>query len=94
MHEGYGFRARAHYLVGVAAPSVAPRAIWIRRLTAPRTSWRSLAGVDAHGNRQLGLYTPDEAEFSANYAWMQNFGNGNQNNNDKNNSCRCRAVRK
>jgi len=28
------------------------------------------------------------------YAWIQNFNNGNQNNNDKNNTCRVRAVRK
>lgn len=109
MSEGYGLRACAHHLVGVAAPiarlhgSVAPRAFGKRRVL-PRASRRSLAGVDAprrgrahsnnHGNRWPDLYTPDKAEFSTDYAWIQNFNNGNQNYNDKNNRIRCRAVRK
>ena len=33
-------------------------------------------------------------EFSANYAWMQDFGYGYQDGGGKGNSCRCRAVRK
>ena len=97
MRESHGFLACAHDLVGVAAPpmhtAVAPSAIWIRR-SAPRTSRRSLVGVDAPGNRQPDLYTPDVAQFSSNNAWMQNFEDGNQNNNNKNNRIRCRAVRK
>ena len=90
MHEGHGFRACAHHLVGVAAVMVAPRATGIRRFTAPRASWRSSVGVDAFGNRRPGLYTPDRSGS----AWLQNFNNGNQNNNNKNNRNWVRAVRK
>ena len=90
MHEGQGFRARAHHLVGVATLAVAPRATGIRRITAPRASRRSSAGVDAARNRRPGLYTPDRSGS----AWMQNFNNGNQNNNNKNNRNWVRAVRK
>jgi len=86
--------ACAHHLVGVAAFAVAPSAFGIRRQTAPRASLRSLAGVDAFGNRQPGLYTSDIAEFDTNNAWIQDFDDGNQNNNNKNNEIRCRAVRK
>ena len=102
MFEGHDFRTRAYHLVGVAALfdacGAAPSANRIRRVL-PRASWRSLAGVDASqtrrrpmgkGNRQPGLYTPD----SSDYAWAQNFNNGNQNNNDKGAACRVRAVRK
>jgi hypothetical protein len=49
-----------------------------------------LAGVDANGNRRPGLYTPDISGS----AWVQNFNNGNQNNNNKDWSARVRAVRK
>jgi len=94
MYESHGFRANAHHLVGVAASVVAPGAFRIRRFSAPRASLRSLAGVDAFGNRRSDLYTPDKAEFDPNNAWIQNFDDGNQNNNDKNNSLHCRAVRK
>ena len=100
MSEGQGLRACAHHLVGVAAPlarlhgPAAPSAIRIRR-SASRASRRSLAGVDAtFGNRRPDLYTPDKAEFSTDYARIQNFNNGNQNDYDKNNRIRCRAVRK
>ncbi|WP_231848953.1 hypothetical protein [Paramagnetospirillum magneticum] len=55
----------------------------------PRASRRSSAGVDAFGNRRPGLYTPDRSGS----AWVQNFNNGNQNNN-KDWSARVRAVRK
>lgn len=55
-----------------------------------RASRRSLAGVDANGNRRPGLYTPDISGS----AWVQNFNNGNQNNNNKDWSARVRAVRK
>jgi len=102
MPEGQGFRARAHHLVGVAAtltgactPGIAPCANRIRRVL-PRASRRSLVGVDAlgrsnahGGNRRPGLYTPDRSG----YAWLQNFNNGNQNNNNKSGSFRVRAVR-
>ncbi len=106
MPEGHGFRARAHHLVGVAAARwrspqiVAPRATRDTAASAPRASRRSLAGVDAParrrdafssiGNRRPGLYTPD----ASGYAWIQNFNNGNQNNNNKSAECRVRAVRK
>ena len=93
MLEGQGFRACAHHLVGVAAPldayGVAPGANGIRRVL-PRASRRALVGVDAVRNRRPGLYTPDISGS----AWVQNFNNGNQNNNDKDWSCRVRAVRK
>lgn len=65
---------------------------WIRRVL-PRASRRSLAGVDARhcgGNRRPGLYTPDNSGS----VWVQNFNNGNQNNNNKDWSARVRAVRK
>lgn len=89
--------------------AVAPSASRIRRHSAPRASLRSLAGVDDQArirptntrsdasppvNRRPDLYTPDTTEFSPDYAWNQNFNDGNQNNNDKNNRLRCRAVRK
>lgn len=95
MLEGQGLRARAYHLVGVVAFQVAPSAYGIRRFSAPRTSQRSLSGVDAiNGNRRADLYTPDVAEFNPDNAWNQNFDDGNQNANDKNNRNRCRAVRK
>ena len=95
MPVGHGQRAYALHLVGVtAAVAVAPRAYGIRR-PAPRASRRSLAGVDApRSNRRPDLYTPDAAEFSPNNFWAQNFADGNQNNNNKNNKLRCRVVRK
>ena len=98
MLEGQGLRACAHHLVGVAAGTVAPSAFGIRR-TAPRASLRSLAGVDApgvytHGNRRPDMYTPDDTEFDSDNAWNQNFDDGNQDNDNKNNDGRCRAVRK
>ena len=93
MPEGQGLLACAHYLVGVAAPAVAPSASGKRR-SAPRASLRSLAGVDAPSNRQPDVYTPGMTEFDQNNAWIQNFDDGNQNNDDKNNDLRVRAVRK
>jgi len=92
MSEGQGLRAYAH-LVGVAAFAVAPRAFRIRR-PAPRASLRSLAVVDASGNRRPDVYTPDVTEYDSNNAWNQNFEDGNQNNDDKDNDNRVRAVRK
>jgi hypothetical protein len=87
----------------------APGAFGIRR-TAPRASLRSLAGVDvpvasgcfcatqepplAAGNRRPDMYTPDDTEFDSDNAWNQNFDDGNQDNDNKNNEGRCRAVRK
>ena len=56
----------------------------------PRTSRRSLIGVDA--NRQSPI-RPVNPRLSG-YAWNQNFNNGNQNNNDKSCRLRVRAVRK
>ena len=94
MSEGHGLRANTHHWVGVAATAAAPSAFRIRRLSAPRASLRSLVGVDATGNRRPDLYTPDKAEFDQNNAWNQNFDDGNQNNDDKNNDYRVRAVRK
>ncbi len=40
------------------------------------------------------MYTPGMTEFDQNNAWAQNFDDGNQNNDDKNNDLRVRAVRK
>jgi hypothetical protein len=45
-------------------------------------------------NRQPDLYTPEQAQFNPDYAWVQNFNNGNQNNYHKNNRLHCRAIRK
>ena len=56
----------------------------------PRASRRSLAGVDAFGNRRPGLYTPDRSGS----AWVQHFGTGGQDDNRKDWSARVRAVRK
>jgi len=97
MRRGQGRGACAHDLVGVAARSMpqgaAPGAEGIRR-SAPRASRHGLAGVDAaRGNRRPGSYTPGMTA-SANDAWVQNFNNGNQNYNNKNNDWRVRAVRK
>lgn len=102
MPESYGPRASAQSFGRGSGPLkmhmvVAPSASRIRR-TAPRASLRSLAGVDVAaqppGNRRPDLYTPDMTKFSPDYAWNQNLNDGNQNNDDKNNSLRCRAVRK
>ncbi len=94
MLEGQGLPACAYHLVGVAAPVVAPGAFRIRRLSAPRTSLRSLAGVDASGNRRPDVSTPDVTEYDSDYAWNQNFDDGNLDNDDKDNQNRVRAVRK
>ena len=94
MGARYGARSSAHHLVGVVAYPVTPGAIRIRRDCGARASMRSLAGVDATGNRRPDVYTSDMSEFSATNAWKQNFNNGNQNNNNKNYNYSVRAVRK
>lgn len=101
MPQGQGPRACAHHLVGVVALAVTPRAFGKRR-PAPRASLRSLAGVDAPAanavrrpcNRLPDVYTPGMTEFDSANAWIQNFDDGNQNDDDKNNDLRARAVRK
>jgi hypothetical protein len=55
---------------------------------------RSLAGVDASGNRRPDVSTPDVTEYDSDYAWNQNFDDGNLDNDDKDNQNRVRAVRK
>lgn len=39
------------------------------------------------------MSTPDASQFNSSNAWMQNFGNGNSNNDDKNNDYWVRPVR-
>ena len=102
MPQGQGPSACAHHLVGVArAPgqSRAKAPCAFRKLRpAPRKSLARLAGVDVvprgENNRRPDLSTPGMTEFDSAYAWIQNFDDGNQNNNDKNNHLRVRAVRK
>jgi hypothetical protein len=96
MLDGHGFRARAHHLVGVAAAwmlsAVAPRATADTAGAPPRVP-AQLGRRRCHhkwGNRRPGLYTPD----TSGSAWIQNFNNGNQNNNNKDWSAQVRAVRK
>lgn len=95
MFEGHGLRARAHHLVGVAAATMlmadAPRAKSDTAGLLPRASGRSLAGVDAE-HRQSPARPVNPRLYG--YAWVQNFNNGNQNNNNKDWSRRVRAVRK
>ncbi len=94
MPVGHGLRARAHDLVGVAAASmqvaVAPGAMADTAGLLPRASRRSPAGVDAVRQSPARPVNPR----LPGYAWLQNFNNGNQNNNDKDWRCRVRAVRK
>lgn len=110
MLEGQGLRACAHHLVGVAAALVAPGAFGKRRtaprasLRSLAGVDASAAGgcfcraqrpsLSAGGNRRPDMYTPDDTEFDSDNAWNQNFDDGYQDNDNKNNEGRCRAVRK
>jgi len=103
MLEGQGLPVRAHHLVGVAAMSmpmvVAPGANADTAGAPPRVPAqldRRRCQIEKmgtylpdHGNRRSGLYTLDRSGS----AWIQNFNNGNQNNNNKDWNNRVRAVR-
>ena len=94
MGARYGARSSAHHLVGVVAYPVTPGAIRIRRDCGARASMRSLAGVDATGNRRPDVYTSDMSEFSATTAWGQAFVGGGPSVSLKSDSNSVRAVRK
>lgn len=110
MLDGQGLRACAYHLVGVAAGKVAPSAIGKRRTApraslrslAGVDAYAVGGGscimreqpLVAAGNRRPDMYTPDDTEFDSDYAWNQNFDDGYQDNDNKNNEGRCRAVRK
>jgi hypothetical protein len=110
MLEGQGLRACAYHLVGVAAATVAPSAFGKRRTAprASLRSLAGVDAPAAGGcfcvtqepplasgcNRRPDMYAPDDTEFDSDNAWNQNFDDGNQDNDNKNNDGRCRAVRK
>lgn len=110
MLEGQGLRACAHHLVGVAAGTVAPSAPGKRRtapraslrslagVDARATGGRFCTTQElpsaTPSNRRPDVYTPDDTEFDSDNAWNQNFDDGYQDNDNKNNEGLCRAVRK
>ena len=59
--------------------------------------WDNLVDNGSGANSGVGGFADDNywssSEHSANYAWVQSFCDGSQDNNNKTNGCRVRAVR-